>query len=43
MEIISTPCNGKVKHDRLFLIALKGEGEGEIENFGEGRNFFIGW
>ena len=35
VEIIPTPRDGKVKHARVFQIALKGE----VANFG----LFIGW
>ena len=52
MKIILAPGGGKVKHARVFQIAIKWIGEkspvpvggrGEVGNFGEGRDFFIGW
>ena len=47
LEIISTPRVGKVKHARVFQIALGEksplpEGGGGMGSFGESRNFFIG-
>ena len=51
VEIISTPCDGKVKHAKIFQIALKGKGRnlshptgvgvGGMGNYGEGMDFFI--
>ena len=52
MEIICTPRDGKVKHARVFQIALEGVGEkssvpvrgrDQVKNFGEGRDLFTGW
>ena len=55
MEIISISHDGKLKHDRVFQIALKvvpvrgrkGGGGGGVGGsmgiFDEGSDFFIGW
>ena len=47
VKTISSPSDWKVKNARVFQIALERQGKmspsGRIGNFGEGRDFFIGW
>ena len=48
VKIISTPRDLKMKHARVFQIALEGEGEispssGRMGNFGKARKFSTEW
>ena len=52
MGINSSPLDGKAKHARVFPNSIKRlgekssvpvEGGGSMGNFGESRDFFIGW